>query len=95
MANETHIASMIVHVLPSDLKNLLGWLADQSDLEVHAATEEGKVVVVTERPHPGDILQVISAVEEQPGVLSCTMVYHEVMSPEEGDQELLALAPAD
>ncbi|WOD12016.1 chaperone NapD [Pseudomonas sp. NyZ704] len=93
MSEELHIASMILHVLPAHLPNLTAWAEGQSDLEIRASSPEGKVVVVIEKPHQQDILSVIDDAEQQPGVLSCTLVYHEVMSPAEGDQELLHLAP--
>lgn len=93
MSNELHIASLIIHVRPSQMPALLDWLTVQPQLDVRASSEQGKVVAVTEREHQRDILEVIDAVEAQPGVLGCTMVYHEVMSLREAEQELLPLVP--
>ncbi len=93
MSDELHIASLIIHVRPSEMSALLDWLGLQPHMDVRASSKEGKVVAVTEREHQRDILQVIDAVEAQPGVLGCTMVYHEVLSPQEAEQELLPLVP--
>ena len=87
--SEIHIASMIIHVLPAHLHALTAWVETQSDLEVRLSSPEGKVVLVIERPHQQEILGVIDDAEQQPGVLSCTLVYHEVMRDNEGDQELV------
>lgn len=92
--SEVHIASMIIHVLPAHLAALRGWVEVQPDLDISTFSPEGKVVVVVERNHQGEILAVIDAVEQQPGVLSCTMVYHEVMSDAEVNQELLPVVSA-
>ena len=87
--SEIHIASMIIHVLPPHLNALSAWIDTQPDLEIRVSSPEGKVVVVIERAHQQEILGVIDDAEQQPGVLSCTMVYHEVMSDDEGTQELV------
>lgn len=92
--SEIHIASMIIHLLPPHFDALTDWVAAQKDVEIRASSPEGKVVVVIERLHQQEILAFIDDVEQQPGVLTCTMVYHEVMSEGEGEQELLPLASA-
>lgn len=92
MSEEIHIASMIVHVLPAHLDSLKAWLAGQAKVEVRADSPEGKLVLVIERHHQREILAVIDDVEQQRGVLSCTLVYHEVMTEAESDQELVAVA---
>lgn len=94
MPEELHIASMIVHVLPPHLAALEVWLGAQPELEIRASSPEGKIVLVIERRHQREILALIDDVEQQRGVLSCTMVYHEVMSDTEGDQELLPVVSA-
>ena len=94
MSEELHIASMIVQVLPPHLEALEAWLGTQPGLEVRATSQEGKLVLVIERPHHREILGVIDDVEQQRGVLSCILVYHEVMNANEVDQELLPVATA-
>ncbi len=92
MSEEIHIASMIVHVLPEHLQALQRWIESQPDVEIRADSPQGKLVLVVERAHQREILGVIDDVEQQTGVLSCTMVYHEVMKQSEGDQELVPVS---
>lgn len=92
MSEEIHIASMIVHVLPEHLQALQRWIESQLDVEIRADSPQGKLVLVVERAHQREILGVIDDVEQQTGVLSCTMVYHEVMNQSEGDQELVPVS---
>lgn len=86
MKNDIHIASLVVHVQPAELARFKAWANAQPQLELPAASPEGKVVLVTETRDQHAILAEIDRIERQPGVLSCTLVYHEVMSPEEADE---------
>lgn len=79
---------MIVHVLPENLSALERWVSEQSGVEIRASSAQGKVVLVVERGHQREILAVIDGIESIQGVLSCTLVYHEVLTASEGEQEL-------
>lgn len=43
-----HVASLIVHVRPEKMLNLKDWLATAGQIEIHAESAQGKLVLVTE-----------------------------------------------
>lgn len=97
--DDIHIASYIVHVRPEEKAALLEFIRSNRALECRAGDEdgaegsenaEGKLVLVAEAPDQGRILDDMDALEQQPGVLACTLVYHEVMTRAEADHELIA-----
>lgn len=98
-AGEVHIASYLVHVQPGSEALVLEWIARNPALECRVSGAGGKLVVVAEAPDQGRILDDMHDLEQQPGVLACTLVYHEVMSATEAAQTLIqtetATSPAD
>lgn len=94
MVNEIHIASMIVHVHPPQLPDLLAHVANRPALEVRAQSPSGKVVLVAESEWQKAILAEIDGLEQCKGVLSCTMVYHEVMDGAKADEVLATVNPS-
>lgn len=98
-SHDVHIASYIVQVRPQSKAALLEFIRSNPALECLAGGDhqaevpsgtEGKLVLVAEAPDQGRILDDMDALEQQPGVLACTLVYHEVMTRAEADQELIA-----
>lgn len=85
MSPELHIASFIAHVRPETLSAFLNWAHAQPELDIPAQSEQGKVVLVTECTSQQDVLATIDHIEQQPGVLGCTLVYHEVMDQQDAD----------
>ncbi len=85
MSIDVHIASLVVHVQPSHYGSLLAWLDQQPDLERHASDPSGKIVLVLEAASQHPIMATIDRIQEQPGVLGCTLVYHELMTQQEAD----------
>ncbi len=89
MTEQCHIASLLVHVRPDASQPLLDYLATHRDIEVHASSPEGKLVLVVERPDAGGITGALEQVAGQPGVLNCALIYHETMTVSEGNQVLV------
>ncbi|SFR67402.1 periplasmic nitrate reductase chaperone NapD [Marinobacter daqiaonensis] len=89
---EVHIASFIVHFHNAQRDSLERFLKAEADLEVQPSDPpgDGRLVVVCEGPHQGHILDRMDAIEQVPGVLGCSLVYHEVMSAREAEQELIS-----
>ncbi|WP_409525420.1 chaperone NapD [Nitrincola sp. MINF-07-Sa-05] len=83
---ELHIASFVAHVRPESLKDFLSWTHAQPELEVPAQNEQGKVILVTECTSQQTVLATIDNIEQRPGVLGCTLVYHEVMDQQDADK---------
>ncbi|HEY7885914.1 MAG TPA: chaperone NapD [Cellvibrionaceae bacterium] len=77
-----HIASMALHVLPAHLTVFKAWLTTQSQVEIHAESAEGKVVVVMETSEQRAISQWLDDASQQPGVINAALVYHEILTEE-------------
>lgn len=88
---EVHIASFIVHFHPAEAGTVIRALESMEGIEPLAAESEapGKQVVICEAPDQGHILDHMDSIEQLPGVVSCTLVYHEVMSALEADQQMI------
>lgn len=92
VGEEVHIASYLVHVQPGSEGPVLDAIVRNPALECRVQGTGGKLVVVAEAPDQGRILDDMHDLEQQPGVLACTLVYHEVMSGAEAAQTLIPAA---
>lgn len=88
---EVHIASVIVQARPDQATALFDYVERTPLLERHADSPEGKQVITLEGSHYKELLDHIDTIGNLPGVLSCNLVYHEVMSAGEADQEMIPL----
>lgn len=81
-----HISSIVVHVDPGVVERVRGFLEAMPGLDVHAATDDGKLVVTIETDSDHASITSVEAVRAMPGVLSVAMVFHQFESDPE--QEL-------
>ncbi len=77
-AFEVHISSMVVLCRPDALENAVTQIKANPLAEVHAVDENGKIIVVLETPSEQNILDGIQELENIDGVISATLVYHQV-----------------
>jgi nitrate reductase NapD len=81
-----HIASLVIHARPQYLPAIQQWLRVPAvvgvDIEIHAASEQGKVVVVVEAESEQCILMLMDSLRELQGVLNTSLVYHEIIHEE-------------
>ena len=91
-SDDVHIASFIVQVMPDQRAELERFRATVTGLETQPEDPVAPVqcVVICEGPDPGFILDRMDAIEQRPGVIGCTLVYHELMTSQEADQQLIA-----
>ncbi|MCL1048123.1 chaperone NapD [Shewanella abyssi] len=75
---EAHISSLLVQVSPEHLKTTKKLIEDFEEAEVYGVSEVGKIVVVLETQSEGFITDVIEKINDMPGVLGATMVYHQI-----------------
>jgi nitrate reductase NapD len=78
MSAETHISSLVVHVRPECQVEASARIAALGGAEIHGASAQGKLVVVLETPSEGDILAHITAINEMPGIIATSLIYHEI-----------------
>jgi len=84
MADELHLASLLVHVRPDSLDRVRAAIAAMPGTEIHAE-QDGKLVVVVEGPHEGWIADRMTAMHLTDGVLSAVMVFHHAEALEEAE----------
>lgn len=79
MPEETHISSLVLHVIPFGVDEVIASLAEVEALEV-AVTEAklGKIIAVIERANTREISDCIDFLKLIDGVLNVAMVYHHV-----------------
>lgn len=82
-----HVASLIAHVRPEKMALLKNWLAGFSNIEIHAESAQGKLVLVTESDCEQEIVRILDDLRAQTGVLNAAMVYHEQIDLDELEDE--------
>ena len=75
MTAEHNICGVLVHARPVNVEDVKSRLAALPGVEVHAATEEGRVVVTVEDT-PGRLaIETINDIFETTGVINASLVY--------------------
>ncbi|MBI5462286.1 MAG: chaperone NapD [Gammaproteobacteria bacterium] len=74
-----NISGVIVHARPEQLAAVQQRLAEIAGVEVHAATEDGKLIVTVEEESDRILADTVLGLRDVPGVLSASMVYHQYL----------------
>ena len=77
MTEYLHVASLVVHTQPSTFESVRVWLESQPEMEIHARSPAGKLVVVIESQHEKELLEITDRIRDQAGVLGAALIYHE------------------
>jgi nitrate reductase NapD len=84
MPDTVHISSLVVHVRPDRSAALRTEIARLEGAEIHAGTEDGKLVVVLETSSESETMARIAAINEMQGIIAASLIYHEIdAEPEE------------
>jgi nitrate reductase NapD len=86
---EIHIAGAIVHVAPGRLPQARSAIGEMPDVEVRAADDRGKLVVVVEAQSGSAVLDRLDAIRRIEGVLSALLVYQHAESAQSMDEEVI------
>jgi len=78
-----NISSIIVHAKPTEILSVRGNLEQIPGVEIHAATDDGRLVVTIESESDGDTTGTFDRINATEGVLSCAMVFHQFESDPE------------
>jgi nitrate reductase NapD len=78
-----NISSVIVNANPAKLPLVRTGLESISGVEVHAATEDGRLVITIETEDNGAIVGTFERIQTLDGVMSAAMVYHQFESDPE------------
>ena len=74
---EFHVSSLVVLTQPSLRHQLARQIATLDGAEIHAVSDEGKLVVTLEGMSQRPIMDSIDAIQAMPGVLSAALIYHQ------------------
>jgi nitrate reductase NapD len=72
---EHNICGVLVHTRPGNLEDVSGRLAALPGVEVHAATDEGRVVVTVEDTPERLAIETIDDIFQTAGVINASLVY--------------------
>ncbi|MGL4447505.1 MAG: chaperone NapD [Shewanella sp.] len=86
MSQEYHVTSLVVHAAPNALAQVNASISALAGCDIHAITPEGKLVVTLEGGSQKAILDNVEAINALAGVLSASLIYHQV---EPLEQQLL------
>lgn len=75
-----NISSAIVHAKPGTAAEVRALLAAVDGVEVHAVSDEGKMIVTLESDDDAGTVATFETISTLAGVLSASMVYHQVES---------------
>ncbi len=78
--NEYNICGVLVMGNPDKGAVIENTLNNIKGVEVHAREHGGKIIVTVEGPHSREIANIISGFSDIDGVLSTSLVYHEIDS---------------
>jgi len=85
---EAHITSLIVRANPSDVTAVAEIIGRPDNAEVHFADPGGKLVVTLETDTLHEVTQWVDRVTALDGVISTTLVYHQIEDKNALDQPL-------
>ncbi|MDO5612176.1 MAG: chaperone NapD [Paracoccus sp. (in: a-proteobacteria)] len=71
-----NICGCLVHVAPRLIDSAKAEIAAMNGVEIHGASDDGRLVVVVEDTADKRASDIIMAVHQVPGVLSLTLNYH-------------------
>jgi nitrate reductase NapD len=88
-----HISSLIVHLKPDYLTAVIESISEISGLEVQGHNESGKLVVTMETPTEHDVIDAIRVINDQPGVLNTSLIFHQI--DDAGVEDISSATPAN
>ncbi|ABS06979.1 MULTISPECIES: chaperone NapD [Shewanella] len=89
MSQEYHVTSLVVHAAPKTLQQVEANICALMGADIHAVTPEGKLVVTLEGSSQRAILDNVEAINALSGVLSASLIYHQVAPLEQESEERL------
>lgn len=78
-----NISSAIIHARPGHAEAVQRSLACLAGVEIHAVSDEGKLIVTIETPDDRETADTFEAISRMDHVMSTSMVYHQTESDPE------------
>jgi nitrate reductase NapD len=86
---EVHISSLVIRVMPEKLDEIQESILAIDETEIFGVNTDGKIVVVVETAKQKFVSNIIDKINNFPGVINTSMIFHQVASPQELAQECL------
>ena len=83
-----NISSAIVHARPGHAAEVQRTLAAIAGVEIHAVSDEGKLIITIESPGDRETADTFEAISQMDHVLSTSMVYHQTEAEPEAEIRL-------
>jgi len=77
--SEYHVASFVAHVVPEMAEDMIADINSIEGAEIHAVSEQGKVVFTVEAASQSQIGNTIDQLKHHIGLLSLSPVYHQFL----------------
>jgi nitrate reductase NapD len=87
MPEELHVSSLVVHARPERADDIAGAVARLEGAEIHQRIAGGKLIVTLETAGTAEIMQRLERINDLPGVISATLVYHHWEPVSEAESE--------
>lgn len=88
MEEEIHLAGIVVYAAPAQVASVATAVDTIPGARVHAAGENGKLVVTLEASGAGAMARLSEAIRRVPGVLDAALVYQHAESLASMNQEI-------
>ena len=75
-----NISSVIVHARPGSAEAVKARLAAVEGVEIHAASDEGKIIITIEADNDDGMVSTFERVSKLDDVMSASMVFHQIES---------------
>ena len=73
-----HVASLVVHCRPENVTRIISNIAAEKGLSVPQHETDGRLIVLLESPDEKHLTEGISFIEHLPGVVSTSLVFHQI-----------------
>lgn len=70
-----NLASLVVHTRPADRERIAGQLRELPGVEIHAATDDGRLVVTVDHDVSQVAADTLTAIHQTRGVLSAAITF--------------------
>lgn len=80
-----NICGCLIHAAPGTAQGVAGAANAMDGVEVHATTEDDRLIVVVEDTAEKTAAEVIMDMHQIPGVLSLALTYHHFEDPQGGE----------
>lgn len=77
---EYHIASFVAHCHPKHVQQVAKLINEKPNMEVHAISEEGKIVFTAEATTQHAIANTTDTIKQYQGMLTLSPVYHQFLT---------------